>query len=250
MSLENAIKAIKEKKQTWAKEHPLCSRTPWGAMSLSEISGDRVWLNPEAQSYLRFGWMTEKDLEDWLNGVPGKIILSKEHWEELTYMETYGLHRVSHLLKHFNGYKAEYCLAPGQRFIQDGKTLIGKGFPKKMQKRGQDEYDTLTSSMVKCVEGQIKWMYKDWTRCASRKDLNIWRIPQTLQEEIYGFFHALRLLGLETQSGASNLPEVRENFAWWKDVLKYEAQWDYVCSQGNGFTPWIEHKLTVEDRTK
>ena len=227
MSIQEIVKKINKKDIKWKSDHPYSRFSPWSAISLSKISGEKIWLNPEHQDYLNYGWKTESELEEWLNGIPGKIIKSQEHWDELLYIETYDLNSVAYLLKHFNNYPAESCEL---------------NFPKIKQINGK-----LTKKMIQCVEGYIRWLYKDWINC---NNLQEWRVPIYLRHKIDGFFYALTLSGLETRPGACNRPEVRENFAWWKDILRHEAHWDYICSQGNAFEPWLKYGCSIIDRGK
>ena len=226
MSIQEIVKKINKKDTQWKKDHPH-RLSPWSATSFSTISGERIWLNPEHQNYLNYGWKTESELEEWLNGIPGKIIKSQEHWDELLYIETYGLNSVAYLLKHFNNYPAEFCKP--------------NGFPKVKQTNGK-----LTRKMIQCVESYVKWLYKDWT---NYDDLERWNPSIHLRHEINGFFYALTLSGLETRSGiCNNYLEARENFTWWKYLLEHEAHWDYVRSQGNAFEPWLKYGCSIIDR--
>lgn len=263
MDIKKALKEFNENRKAWAdkeradrtSQNPTRDFTyisnPWGSitqMSLDHAEDDRIFLNPEHQQHLKSGWLEAQDILDWMEGKPGKVIRSEEHWNELLYICGMGAESIYYHLKHFNLHPIEFIFAPGRvQRTREGVQKVGKGFPKKMQ---DPKTKLLTPEMVKAVECHIKWFYKDWFEYSGGKResvLKTWSIPRHLEYEIHGFFAALELVGLETCPGASNLPTVRENFAWWKDMLQREAQWQLICEEGLGYQPWIDNKKTLYD---
>lgn len=153
MVLEDIEKARKQ----WQEDHVKTSGSPWDYMSLSTINGDRIWLNPSNQQHLNYGWLTVDDLRDWLNGIPGTVIKSKEHWDELLYMCTIRYtYSIGYDIEHFNLHPTKYLLSVGERLIRDGKTEVGTGFPKRMQLPDKK----LSPEMIEAVEGHVKWLIR------------------------------------------------------------------------------------------
>ena len=253
-----AYKAWKAKKEEWAKLHPGCD-SPWTACSFStaRLASDTgeliIWLNPDHQQHCNFGWLNEAAIWDWVNGIPGAVIKSKELWDELNWM---CLHQysfsVGYELHLYNRHPAEYLLDPGQVYQpdwNDPKTRqVGKGFPKKMLMAGSDKWDRkrLTPEMVKVVEGHIKWkLLEDYRKQVQYRDEKAETVTGPTKEcgdEIWGFFECLRKMGLETiRNGASNTPQERENFGWWKGMLEKEALFEFWIEKGVAYEPWVKN---------
>lgn len=237
---------LEDAQEQWRKNHPRFAGTPWDYFSLESMHEDRIWLNPGNQQHLNYGWLTVQDLRDWLNGTPGAVIKSKEHWDELLYMCSMShVFSIGYNLEHFNLHPAKYLLPTGERLIRNGKTEIGTGFPKRMLLPDSK----LSPEMIEAVEGHVKWLiHYDFNDQISLSNTSIMdlQVSRTCSEEIYGFFFALRCLGLEIiKDGACNIPAVRENFAWWIDLLKHEAKWEFLIENGIGYEPWIKNKKSL-----
>jgi hypothetical protein len=237
-------------------EHPEGYGTPWDSCNRLEPGEDGgCWLNPNHQQHLKYGWVTADDLRDWLNGVPGKIIMSEEHWNELLYICSGRGWSVGYDIECFNMHPPKYLLAPGQIFHPiGGEQEVGTGFPKRMQlPKSKDgwERQKLSPEMIKVVEGHVKWLIlqdfeKQISNSYGKLNPNTVRLSRECSDEIYGFMHALRALGLETYPmGASNTPPVRENFAWWKTILETESRWELFRKNGMAYEPWLKNKQSL-----
>ena len=261
--MSKVLKAIEAAKKAWCNENPQSNETPWDSCNTLEFKdGSKTcWLNPPHQQHLNYGPVTEGDLQDWLDGKVGQIIVSQEKWDELLYMCKSGTVLIGYELEFFNRHPTKYLLAPGVvRQPGDASTrVVGTGFPNRMQmpkKKGSWEPQRMSPEMIREVEGHIKWMLRQdfeeqlaWDSTASPYHLYP---KQTTQEEIYGFTFALKQMGLETIShGYGNTPTERENFAWWRNLLVREAHWELLTEKGLAYEPWMKNgKSTFSSKTE
>lgn len=243
------LELLERARSKWRINYPEAHSTPWDSCNKLEFNGqDTCWLNPEHQKHLNAEHISREDLQDWIDGIPGKVIKSKEHWEELLYICRTNTTMIAYELEHFNMHPIEYLLEPGRHFTGRGKEEVGTGFPKRMQlpkKKDSFAPRKMSPEMIKAVEGHIKWLItEDLSRNFNGTEESIIkaRVSRTTEEEIYGFTYALTCLGLQTNAGYSNTPMERENFAWWRNLLVQEARWQFLVSKGFGYQPWINNK--------
>jgi len=247
------VKKIRAKAEDWRKTHPGMS-SPWDAHSLDkqDPKDKTIWLNPGNQQHLNCGWMTAEDLQDWLDGKPGRVIKSQEHWDELLFMCKSGMAcLIGYDLEYFNLFPTEYLLHPGQR-LQDGETIrVGTGLPSKLMLAAKKyEYPKMNPVLIRMVEGHTKWMVRDYFRSQVSQGVDPYdlRTSRNLDEEIYGFFYCLQVQGCGPRTGYCNTPAVRENFSWWKDLLKREALWELWIEKGLAYEPWVKNKKSLFSR--
>lgn len=259
MANSKAIKAREAKIAEWKAANPNCS-TPWDAIFLGEPSvhglGLKFWLNPNHQSQLNAAWITESDVMDWVNGKVGKVIKSQALWDELLWECTKVSYRsglIGSNLHKFNRHPAMYKRPKGDGYYTnypDGWTP-GSNMPKAL-----DKDKKLTPEFIKYVEQHIKQLMirdlEEQFEFQHRGDLlklnEITHIRREVADRVYGFFEALRLMGYETQPGACNTPEVRENFSWWKGLLEEEAFWEFWIKLGVAYEPWVKNGYTEVSR--
>jgi hypothetical protein len=265
MNSSSAFKALLAKTEEWTKEHPGCD-SPYTYMFLGnphiEGLGLKYWLNPEHQSYMNAAWVTDKDLMDWVEGEPGRIIKSQALWDELLWMCTkvsYRSNLIGSGLHKFNRYPAQHMQPKGKGYYADGHWgedkywIAGSNMPKALNKEKK-----LTPEFVQYVEQHIKQLLitdlRDQFRYNCSQDLTklqeVTHIRRETDERVYGFFEALRLMGYETNEGACNTPEVRENFSWWRSLLGEEAFWDFWIELGVAYEPWVRNGYTEVTRIR
>lgn len=261
--MQQIVDKIIQAQKDWRKRYPHSWMTPWDAIYLkveTREDGSRyIGFNPSNQQHINSWPATVEAMQDWLDGkVTEKgLIKSQEHWDELLWICRTGGGAVlmGYEIEYFNGYKPEYLMAPGQVFYHDGVRIEGKGLPKKMLKKAKGRWgyrEVMTRPLVEAVEKYIKWIYKkdmqDQLDLCFNKSVNIYDVTprREADEKVYGFTYALKCLGLETCGGGfGNTPKVRENFAWWRNLLKMEAKWDLWVEKGIAYEPWVKNRKST-----
>jgi hypothetical protein len=247
MGKSKAITALKIKQDEWKKTHSgSYLSTPWDhyALSSPRIQGLGLvyWLNPAHQNAINSGWVNDKDIWEWVHGIPGKIIMSKELWDEVIYecsVPKVGI--ISYNLHRFNMYEPKYQPGPGSYVRGEGDTRIkGTKMPKALNKD-----NTLTEAFIKYVEQHLLYWYlneyEEQLRYGEKSITDITHPRREFNDQIHGFFTALRFMGYETQSGASNVPACRENFSWWRGLIEEEAYWRFLIKHGKAYEPWVKN---------
>ena len=247
----STLKVLQDLNNRWQEQFPNTGSTPWS--SCNELIKNReglYFLNPNNQQHLESGWMTEQDLKDWANGIPGKIITSQEHWDELLYICKTGTDCIGWDIEHFNMYPPEYLLAPGQVYHPiGGERQVGIGLPQRKQcpKRGW-VVQKMSPELIMAVEKHVKYVFlRSLEDDMTFHDKTIFNagIASEARDEVYGFMFCLCQLGLETLPGVSNTPAERENFSWWKSLLEKEAKWELLIKNSLAYEPWVKNKKSL-----
>lgn len=260
---------LKEKREKWHKKYPEAHQSPWDCFHplnfdkktppgcpIGEAVEKTAWLNPHHQQHLSYGTFSERDFREWINGIPGKIIKSQEHWDELCYLCRTNTFGIALHLPFFNMHPIKYLLSPGQVFQPGDRSTreVGTGLPKRLQlpidKTAPWKPRKLSPELIEAVEGHIKYLIKkdieDQLVFRQASLFSSIALGREAEGEIYGFMFCLKSLGLETVSvGFSNTPELRENFAWWRTILREETRWEMLVEKGEGYEPWIKTKKSL-----
>lgn len=209
------IQKIKEKQQEWKHQYPQSLHSPWDYYGLSpqwdDDEGIMFWLNPAHQNELGSDFVTISDLEDWLEG-KGKII--KGNWNKLQFeCKNSELNFIEHAYQYFTGKPCKHWT----------KNILHGSFKNKLDK-----------NMIDVIEGHVKWIIKDCIEVQNRYFHSIPSIgcvdlstSREVDERVFGIFETLEAFGLG-YFGAINTPCVKENFSWWKDILKEEVKFMLV----------------------
>lgn len=251
------ILRLNAKRSEWRTNHS-GHRTPWDAICLKPESrkGKKdfvMWLNPGHQQHLFWGRVTMKDVENWIDGKVGTIIKSKELWDELLFICS-GAHMMSMV------YDLPYFTKEKAKFYSLYRYEVKRALPiiPTLKKK---EIGTMPYEVVKIVAQLVKNMYiqdindqviygKGGTKINGILDVH--SPTQEVQNELYGFFHCLSLMGYGTIEGACNTPKSYDNFAWWKGVLFSESLWDVLIEKGMAYEPWVKngHSLTYKKESE
>jgi len=242
-----AFKKLKAKDAEWREKYPFCSNSPWSYMYLgADSNSDKYWMNPENQQHINSGWLSLKDIEDWADEKVGKCIMSAEKFDELKYMCSMPFYMYSFSpesssgRKHFGGVShLLYCKSSRVNPIKQGKKLKG------------DRFLTLPLESEQMFESFIKYSILDdlfsqigaynftsmsteelkyyFVRYIDSKPKDKLTIRKSTENEMYGFFRMLNLLGYG-EYGACNTDQGmgKHNIAWWKDLLSTEADFDFI----------------------
>lgn len=231
-----AVIKLEKARKNWCKHYNVSS-TPFDSFALvpkgDSVDTISIWLNPKNQAHLNSGWISFKDIEDWVEGLPGAVIKSREHWEELKYMcahKGYPIHSIAYNLPFFIGKCDLETEHPNDMSVQLEPCVKGK-LPKYTLK--------LIASIVKReVQSDIR------TQLLRTPFSEINNISRQCEEYLHGFFNALTLSGYGYY-GASNTPVEYENVCWFRDLLIDEAFWDVMVERGEAYEPWVKNKNTL-----
>lgn len=222
-----AVKLLLKNKEAFDKEHKDSTDNPFRYFALSprlDEDGKLImWLNPYHQQHLSSGWFSEEDIQEWATGTPGKIIQSKDAWDELLYIcstpSPVSLQYLKSLLPKFRGVEAKYHNPYNNREVFLNEVSF-------YQKTGK-----FSKAFITHIEAHVKAIYKSFWE--SFYDNRI------VEERVIGIFEGLSLFGLGMWD-AINSPEIRENLPYWNNLLRYESYWDYLKEKGKAYEPWVK----------
>lgn len=232
----------------WRNDHQ-CHSSPWDYYALS-VRGRKgkddfnIWLNPSNQKYLDSNWITLKDVEKWIDGKPGKIIKSKDLWDELKYIcSGPAIYAIAGDIKYFSHaepkfYNVSVYGNPSKMPVIPPLDKNGKMTKKAIKIIASIILDKYASSIENLLQ------YGDHNSKRVESVMHITGPRKDTENEVHGFFNALALLGYG-EFGACNTPAEPSNFSWWQDVLFSEALWHAICKQGLGYQPWIDNGKTL-----
>ncbi len=243
-SIEKAFKThptiirLGKVKEDWRRQYGVHD-TPYDALALvpkgDSISDISIWLNPCHQSHLNCGWLSFKDIDNWIDGVPGAVIKSCEHWDELKYIcsrKGYSVRSIANSLPYFVGdCNQEIALPTNPNDMSVQLKPCAKG------KLSKDTIRRIASVVKYEVRSDIR------TQMFHKSFDAIQGISRHCDEYIMGFFKALSLLGYGYY-GACNTPAEYENICWFKDILIDEAFWDVMVERGEAYAPWVKTKTS------
>ena len=253
-SSSDGLRALKEAQQRFREENQFEGKysfhsTPFDHYALSPSPEGKIWLNPANQSYLDSHWLENEDLLCWAAGKPGKVIRDEILWSHLVYeckMHAWDF-RAYH--KFFSGKPAhsEMYWKKGEGQLHGTlRPFLAKTKP---TKKDLDEAYHLVEGFVK---SQILFYLglwdehriSNWPRDErTNKPLlpRVENLRDSAKREVEGLLYAVgmmgRAIGLFPCQGASNTPTIRENWAWWQNVLQTETE----------FQIWRKHKILHPD---
>jgi hypothetical protein len=197
--------------------HKICS--PMNKLEFTMRSDDipRAWLNPNDQESFNYGWFTEEDFKDWMNGT-GNIIKGKtpeekkKFWDYAVFLKTYK-----------NGWMVSHHIDDFGLLIDDTSNVtfdsrsreITK--PLKITKTNKEE---IIGSVFGC-------MVKSLTNDFIGNDGNDTFILKRFYNETWGAKLALYNLGCG-YFGYSNTPKSILNLSWVPDIVVAKAYYNYL----------------------
>jgi hypothetical protein len=210
------------------KDHPVCRSLN---DPLEDINGKvvnprdpniRVWINPCNQTCFSFGWCTEKNLRDWMNGtgiiVKGKTPEEKKKvWDYAVFESSDENHiywSILHHWKWFKELKSDFNPHKFRRYIADSLEN-----PIKITKNNHKQVILdMYVPFIKEISEDIE--YREWSNIRTEFNKNFYGVKRTLIS-----------LGVGT-IGACNTPEEIENLSWIDDLIFAKAYYLYLVKTG------------------
>lgn len=236
-------KLLESRDREWRKKYPFCHETPWSYFALAPQGGrDTVWLNPRHQQHLNSGHLTLADIADWANGIPGKVIRSKEKWEDLLWelsMPVIGVYAT----------RGDYA----QRYRRVDPSLYKDPdeSPRVPRKKKHSKFLELPEVTRDLFEAAIKrellesmfrvigvYSYKSYPKETLQASFlkyrdsgatEIIRPDRAAEERVGGMLYSLYILGYGDY-GACNVPGQGgiDNLSFWSSTLRDEVSYDFL----------------------
>ena len=250
------FKLLKQKDEEWRDKYPFVMNSPWSYICLSP-HGNSYWLNHHSQSYLYWGSVSVKDVEDWANEKPGKIIPSKEVWEELKLslslpFSTWAFDKGS------STYKEKFTRIPTSFYMQNWNKKKLQILPKKNE---YDQFNPLSSDSKKFVISYLKHLVIDDLFCqigcyhysdVSKEVLKQYlerfiaekpkcdlRVRKEIEGEIFGFLRSLKFFNVGDFDACNTFgDDLFHNLSSLKDVIIYESEYDVLDMCGMLHDNW------------
>jgi len=262
------FKALEQAKKDFYKEQLFdmghyVSCTPFDDYYLDvHRNNNGLWLNPKHQAFLNSGWITDQDLVQWAKGEQGKIIKNQNAFNYLRWECAMGAWSVMYNKHHYT-------------YIEPSKYMtweLGKGaVPGKLLKlikgkRTKQKTEEIFNMIEAYVKAEIMyymggvWQYYNKTplpiesfpKGDSGKPLLpfVSNLSKKSQGEIEGFLYGVGTLGLALDifdaHGYSNTPEIKSNWAWWKNVIKAEVEYKMWVDCGLIPEPYCDKEFTYK----
>jgi hypothetical protein len=214
-----SLKEKLHKKDTeWQQMYGEHVTSPYTFHALSTEKDGRIWLNPRHQDYMDGYWLKKEDLVEWIHDeFNSSIFKSKEHKREIYFLESlpHGM-SIRWAYDNFTGLSAKYFDADSMYgYRSDG--FVASKINRNSKKKTLDD---ILSFVKHNYKQEIGYIYKDNHGCV--QDPISEKRMEKLNSEAWGILRCASLFGLGYY-GASNTPCNKENFAWVREILFYEA---------------------------
>jgi hypothetical protein len=250
---------LKAKAAEWRKKYPFAHGTPWEYFALSPQGGsEKVWLNPHHQQHLSFGWISQQDVQDWVDGKVGAVIRSQEDWDDLCWECSVPVGTLFGLRKNrsddYSTYTKYFRRIPPNLhrkrddslpvFKKPGKHASLNTLPDEcLVIMESDIKKELLSSMFRQIKvygfedyinrpGGLEFFKERYQMYLDSGNKETIRPSKEAMEYSQGMRYSLCILGFG-RYGACNVPEGRgrANLSFWQSVMEAEVSYDflYLC---------------------
>jgi len=234
----NKLLSELEKKHKEFKKTAESSTSIWNPpFSLDKYNEEteRYWLNPSNQRLMKFGWYSIENLKRGLLELESPVF--KEGVDK-DFAIWYGAEPTHALItshyEFFNFYPRNLLHSKN-----DIQFMEATEFGKLLR-----EEDSLNKKIIQFVEGYIKWEWFDIYRIRHYREQSYGFLNRqgriNVDTETFSFFQVLSHLGFG-YFGACNTPEERVNFSWWRDLLMYEACYEFEKENGLLDPEWFKN---------
>lgn len=237
---DKLIRELHTKERQWRDRYGIESYggTPYSCTHISSDSvteDGKIWLNGNEEYLVDCNWISLKDLEDWVNDRFNTLIFrSEEHMAELYFLCT-----IPDWIWLKDAHEKQLGICP-KSFKTKNLYFFGedKGKFIDITKSEEEVVSDILSVMKMNCKHSFPYVHKirktdkntgyTWYKIEGAPD---WNNKQVIDKENWGMSIIARMIGFGV-SGASNTPEIKENFNWSKDIVYYEALLEHYLGSG------------------